>query len=187
MIKRTTRFLVCIILGVFFTIELGAGIGRLISLGYLNQWDKLPTPPAQIEKLVIGSHGTVYAQTETGSVYRCSSWTNECWVQDEIPQNTSHLMETITPCDFSTPEFSWTTNPPGDPVLCIHGEEIHIDCFWQATYLLDENGDVWQWSKTTCANYMTLIVLGGLIAIGIILGLVTGAVWNRQSDKRSNS
>jgi hypothetical protein len=165
---------------VFVAFVLHCGVVRLINSGCFVRWSKLPRLSDQIEEFVFGAHGTVYARTESGSVYRCSSWKNECWVQSKIPQDTSRLVNTIAPCDFAAPEFYWTTNPPANPVICIQGEEIHADCFGEDTYVLDENGDAWEWSNSVCANTGTLLMLCTSVAIGAGIGLVTGIAWNHR-------
>lgn len=188
MIGRVLRIIVCIVLGMFFAVALYIGIARSINAGYFARWRKLPAPPAHIEEFVVGAHGTVYARTESGLVYRCSSWRDECWEQDEIPQDTRYFMDTTAPCDFSAPEFSWTTNPPADSAICIQGEEVYADCFGEDTYILDEDGDVWAWSHTVCANIGgTLFMLCVSAAIGAGMGMVAGIVWvlaEQEKEKR---
>jgi len=187
MVGRVLRIMVCFVLGVFFAIAAYIGIGRSIGMGYYVRWHKLPMPPAHVEEFVIGAHGTVYARTEPGLVYRCSAWRDECWVQDEIPQDTSYLMDATVPCDSSAPEFSWTANAPSNPVICVQGEEIYADCFGKDVYLLDEDDAVWEWSNTVCASSgLAMLLLCVSAVIGVGMGSVVGVVWSRWLGRRKS-
>jgi hypothetical protein len=185
--KASSRFMkvvVCIALGIVLGFVLYIGIARIYSAGYFVPWHKLPTLPAEVTELVIGSHGTVYARTPSGTTYRCSRWQNECWVQDEIPQDSTSFVDTVKPCDLSAPQFSWVANSPADIAICIQGEDSHIDCFGRDTYILDNSGDVWEWSHSFCVNALTLCVWPLVtIALGTGAGLVAGLFWASRSHR----
>ncbi|MBN1935262.1 MAG: hypothetical protein JW934_11380 [Anaerolineae bacterium] len=173
------RIILCIIAGAIVSLIL-AGIGRRMSIeGYLARWNKLPQPSVPLMELLAGTPNTIYAKGIDTTVYSCSDYNNQCWIQDEIPNTLLAELDkmdiqNVKPCNYADIEFAWFMNSPDTIVDCIQGTRIHIDCFHEFAYVLDQNSDVWKWGYWACFNGSEVIGFFCLGSLGAIVGTAVG-------------
>ena len=78
-------------------------------------------------------------------------------------------------CDFSTPEFSFLTDPPKDITDCVQELRVYADGDVRVTYVIDSGGGIWEWilARSAYAEVMAMISwsCSGLF-IGIVVGLL---------------
>jgi hypothetical protein len=141
------RFIRILVFGIM-GLMIGLGVENVLSSGYSEKWHELPPPPSAISELLVVFNGTLFVRTVDGSLLQCSNIRNECWTQGQIPENYRDWVRITMPCDFSSSEFSFLTNPPKNIGACIQGVEQFGEGTGRETYLLDKAGNVWEWNYT---------------------------------------
>jgi hypothetical protein len=141
--------------------------------GYSEQWHKLPAPPSKISELVTVSDGTLFVKTLDGSVLQCSSIRNQCWIHGQVPDNDDNWTKVTKPCNFSSSEFSFLTHPPKNITSCIQGATQNAEALGRETYLMDADGNVWEWHHNFSGPGPTLTVFASIMCatLGVIIGL----------------
>jgi hypothetical protein len=128
-----------------FGLVLGLGLGRWSASGYSPSWKKLPPPPGRIIDLLPAGDHLFNIRTQDDRVYRFEAGTNKNWIEETPHPNSSVSVEVRDPCDFSSPEFSFLSNPPRGIEDCVQVDVIYIDGDIRYAFVLDGNGYVWQW------------------------------------------
>ncbi len=147
----------------------------LVQNGTFQQWRRLETPPVLAEKLAGTSYYSVYIQSTDHQIYLHSCTTpQQCWLL--IPSLTEHYGEA---CDFSSPKFAITTNPPRTVVDCLQGVFLGADWYTDYGYVLDREGIIWEWTHSR--SYSTFIMNWLLVGAFTIIGAFIGVVWSARS------
>jgi hypothetical protein len=178
-IKKFLRELLIIVIG----IALAMISCRLIDQGYFRQWEKLPYSNGGAKELVTVTFDGVYIKSSDGAIYRCLMSTEECWVRDTIPQQAKAPIVELVACDFSQPEFFFSTNPPRNVKDCIQ-YEIMSEEGVKGYYVVDANGAVWRWERDSSGLFnfvMTFIVCP---ILGLIVGSLTLALIQKRMTKK---
>jgi hypothetical protein len=180
MTRTTTLTILFFLLG----IVLGFIAWRAYDAGYFEQWQKTNAPPRDDINLLTAVGSSVYIETGEGETYRCTTWARECWIKDHAPQEVRFPEWPGKPCDFASPEFSLLTNRPWLVRACFQSATTYPDGYGRFAYVLDQTGDVWEWSHTT----------GGLgyevwpfcfVSLGVVMGGLAAALWQRSRRYRS--
>ncbi len=176
------RFFRVALLG-FVGLIAGLATGYILRGGYYVQWHKLPPSPAPIAEFLTVSSDTLFVRTVDGSVLQCSGLGNQCWTQGQLPANDVKWTEVTKPCDFSSSEFSFLTHPPNNARACIQGDTQFIEARWRETYLMDAEGNVWEWSYTFGGPSLLDEVCGSIIcaAAGVLIGLSSLLIRRKKS------
>jgi hypothetical protein len=170
------RYAIIVLLGIVGLI-VGFTWGYVSESGFFRQWHQLPSSPSKISELITVSDGTLFVKTVDGSVLQCSSYKNECWVPGKVSEIDEGWTKITKPCDLSSSEFSFLTRPPKHIAACIQGATQYAEALGRETYLMDTDGNVWEWhlisgglglSLTFCAS-ISCAILGGIIGLGSLL------------------
>ncbi len=87
------------------------------------------------------------------------------------PNDLKTYFSATHPCDFSTSEFFFTTNPPSKIVDCSQEKMQYPEAVGRSTYVRDSSGQVWSWYHS---DYMG--PGGEEFCFWPILGLISGFV-----------
>jgi hypothetical protein len=166
--------LVKILLFGFIGLIVGLGGSHILSSGYSHVWNKLPSPPSPIAEFIAVGEGDIIAKTTNDTILRCSSWRDECWVRDDISEYHFDSTRITRPCDLSSSEFRNIKINPENIIDCIQGVTQYPEGIGRYTYVLDINGNIWEWSYIF-AGSDTLYALFApycCSSLGIILGVI---------------
>ena len=153
---------------------LGLAWSRSISSGYFQAWEKLPPPPLPIIEFVAVGEGSIIAKTANDSVLRCSSWLHECWAQADLSKSSFDHTRVTKPCDFSSPEFSSFKSHPKNTIDCIQGVTQYAEGVGMDTYILDSDGNVWEWSYIFAGNETLFAAFAPYCcpSFGLLIGII---------------
>lgn len=85
------------------------------------------------------------------------------------------------PCDQSSAEFSFLSNPPKEIVDCIQRIDRAADANTRTVYVTNKGGEVWMWSYFDYAyDYYAKRIY--FPTIGLIFGIVTALFMNRRAS-----
>lgn len=151
---------------------LGLLLAQVSESNSAGVWERLPAPPFEIIELIPTGYSPMFVMTADGITYRYEEWQNQGWIAETLPQLPidSTEIEIQKPCDMSAPEFSRAFNPPQDIKDCFQEEVTYADGFLRYTFILDEDGYIWE-SSISHNIYDSLF---GMICFGS-LGLLLGA------------
>jgi hypothetical protein len=162
-------FILCVI-GLF----VGYGVWNIEESGYFIKWEIIPTIPGNIVELLPGSGSPFSVKTSNGSIFRYENWHNQGWIEEKGTQNIPFSSDVNIHCDMSSPEFTFLSNYPTNIKSCIQEKVIYMDGFMRYAFILDSNGNIWQWNLTRTPD--SLINLIWFSCIGIIIGLSIGII-----------
>ena len=97
--------------------------------------------------------------------------------------NSATPVEIQEPCDFSSTEFSFISNPPRGIEDCIQVEVNYIDGYIRHTFVLDGDGRVWQWRQARSGIKASVeqVCFPGLgLFIGVCLGIPVALLSRRK-------
>jgi hypothetical protein len=153
---------------------LGLVWSRSVSLGYFEPWVKLPPPPLSIVEFIAVGDGNVIAKTTDGSVLRCSNWRHECWVQDERAEYSFRSTRVKKPCDLSSSKFRSFPGHSSNIAECIQGVTQYHEGLGTYIYVLDRDGNSWEWSYIFAGNITLYAMFAPFCSplLGIVLGML---------------
>lgn len=150
---------------------LGLWLGDVYDNEAPQAWVRLPAPPAAVLELIPAGDPPLSIKVLDGSTYSLSNWNDPAWVEAAAPREIPETVEVQRPCDRSAPEFSPWSNPPGEITDCLQVTVNYVDGYLGYTFILDEDGYVWQ---TRLARNAYRSIIGQLCFPGS--GLVLGAL-----------
>ena len=160
---------------------IGWGVSEFMRSGYLQHWQRLPDSPSTLSGFAAACDFGVLAKAVDGSLLRCTPIIGECWVRDS---GCDKGYDTITrACEFSSPAFSLLAGPPKGVQACIQGTTQYPEAAKTTDYLLDAEGNVWEWSCGLYACGPTWIRY--LPCAYGVLGVALGLIWLLVSRKPS--
>ena len=124
---------------------LGIGFSNLITSGYFERWEKLPSLSTDV-----------------------SEYFSAAEQKDSFP------VEITNPCSYSEPEFSILSNSPKNIVNCVQIKNNYAEGYSRETYARDSNGNIWEWSYLSYFGLNALVCYPsyGLI-IGLAIAITT--------------
>lgn len=143
------RILPVTLLGVLLLIS-GVMVFGVYTQSFSVTWQLLPSMPAKATDLLVVGSDSIWVKAEDQNVYRCSKWTNECWVIDGVPKaESSSSYRVVRPCMSSSHEFLKEANPPIEITDCIQATTTLNELVVSATYVIDADGNVWRWMRSS--------------------------------------
>ncbi len=151
---------------------LGIGLGRFLSDGYSQKWERLSAPPQEVTELIPTGDPPLFIKTLDGNTYLYSDWQNEGWTQKSVPQDLINPFEVIKPCDFSFPEFSRFSNAPQSISDCLQEKTMYADGYINYAFVIDNKGNIWEWQHATTPEDITPMLC--FPSFGLLFGLSLG-------------
>jgi hypothetical protein len=140
--------------------------------GYFVTWEELPIPPFNAEELITSREFDLYVGTADG---RSMHWDGYSWEVTEVPEGFENGWTVIRPCRSEWPQFWPLSHPPSDIKDCIQDQGMYIEGYNKHVYVLDEQGNIWQWNLLT-NGLVELISLGIYPCTGGVFGLLFAAM-----------
>ena len=172
--KPVLNLLLTILLALALPI-LGVALGFQFSVawntGSLARWERLPEPPARVEKFVGGSTSQVFIQAADGQIYACTLAGGECWAPADAPPDYPSI-------DAACAEYPIRYDlsaPPGKVMDVLETQWCHFEAGEQTNYALLEDGSLWRWHHRD-ANFLNLARAGVSALGGCVAGLLFGAI-----------
>jgi hypothetical protein len=151
----------------------GYGIGSIRENGYFVKWEKLAPPPDKITEIIPHGGYPIYIKISNGNTYRYENWHSQGWVEAVVPKE-SNPFEVIKPCNYSSPEFTFLSEYPHNINECIQVKVMYADGFIRYTFILDKDGNIWQWDLTRTPD--SLFRLISLSCVGVLFGVIIGLI-----------
>jgi hypothetical protein len=172
------RNLIVVTILIFFGLVLGRIVWQASEEHYFDRWVRLPTPTFQVADLITAPSGSIYVKATDGETYRCLIGRDECWGREPLPKQFSWDVNVVTPCNYTSPEFSFITNSPRNVDDCMHVETRYADGYELSDYILTRDGEIWVWTFTHSPyDYDPELRKYEFLIGGAILGLLTGLTW----------
>lgn len=179
------RLFILLILGVAGILAPCAGfvIFRAESVGYFIKWEQLPKAPSQVVELIASRESNLYVRAADGQTL---SWDGRSWDVAQVPEGLETGWAFYKPCRQEMPQFSPLSRPPTGWVDCIQDEGVYAEFYNKHVYVLDAQGNVWQWALLThaLAQVIKLVAypcLGGMV--GLALGVAALFVMRKRGNK----
>ena len=178
--------LVKIILSGILGFVLGCGLGLVTAFGYFVRWERLSTPPQTVSELIPYFYvPPILIRTSDGSIYRYSSSTSEVWEKVPYSPNAENLpIKVKNPCDFSSPEFSFISNSPENINYCIQEETYISYSLTSYTFVIDNNGNIWQWKRSNSVDLFWITVICFSLS-GLLTGLWFTISLTKKDSKKT--
>lgn len=141
--------------------------------GRLENWHRLPSPPAEPREFVLGKFGDLYVRTADGQFYTCKDPLQEdCWILSGTPspaESDPYLNE----CKDNSFHM---INPPFVVIQQLEWKSCNIEGISQKIYALSDKGDIWQWNHGTLAQATIFTILLGW-CISFVFGLLVASAF----------
>ncbi len=121
------RNLIVVTILIFSGLVLGRIVWQASEEHYFDRWMRLPTPTFQVADLITAPSGSIYVKATDGETYRCLIGRDECWGREPLPKQFSWDVNVVTPCNYTSPEFSFITNSPRNVDDCMQVETRYAD------------------------------------------------------------
>jgi hypothetical protein len=135
-----------------FGFFLALGISYVSELGYLERWKKLTLPSVNIQEYLNAN---------------------------DNHQNPQGSLIITNPCDFSKPEFSILSNYPKNISKCVQLTMLYAEGEERDTFILDENGAIWEWSFLIYVDLVAMIIWP---CMGLLIGVLI-AIYTKRSKQ----
>lgn len=151
---------------------IGFGIWGADHSGYFVKWEQLPAPPSNAVEFITSREFDLYVVTVDE---RTMHWDHSSWEVTDAPESLEEGWTVIRPCRSAWPQFWPLSHPPSDIKDCIQDQGVYAEFYNKHVYVLDEQGNIWQWELLTHA-YEEIIKLVLYPCIGGISGLLFAAI-----------
>jgi hypothetical protein len=146
----------------------------IVSSGYFVRWEELPPPPQKASEIVPVGDTSFYIKTSDGTIYYKNKWYHEIWVIEKDIPDPCTFCEITTPCDFSSPQFSFLTNHPKNVNTCF---QVHTydspETVTNYAIAIDGDNNYWEWVFEP-SMFESVYGLICFPPVGLLLGIIIG-------------
>ena len=177
----------CVFLFIVSGLLVGFVFSHAITDGFFVQWHVLPATTFANPHLANVNGQTLYVRFSTATTYTCLANTSPCWIQQAVPSVPQSDPTTLFhDCQFSLAMTSITARPP-QIEECFSGIRHYPDGSIRFAYVLDPQGQIWEWSHISTAGLeMNLPWIFSLIGSGIGgLSAALSLSWLRKARRLS--